>query len=492
MALTPEQEAQMPSLAEAIETVRKISAKRRMDATDRETLAKLEKGIQDMVAASRRVPAERATEYDEREVEKDMTAGRKIGGAGAVKLFEHVTRSRNTDPNGKAIDRQLEQAQEHLDRCHMLSACLDDGRGPRPITELKYFWDGLKHIEYFRKTLEVSDVQQTLTATGWQPAEFTQRIIDKVRLARLVTAQHERFAMPADPYRFPVQGNDINIFKVPEQGAADADLSAGNRVPTGITQTGASNLVMSASKIGTRITLSAELEEDSFIPIIPWLEGQVVRGMTDTEENVTVNGDVAGTLDGGSWAATDPRLAWSGYRKFLATVTTAFVDNGGGLTIDIAKLRLVRQLMGKFAINPRDVFWLCGPAGYIKLLSLSDGTNPSPVLTLEKYGAAATILTGELARVDGIPVMVTEFMGPGGGEMLNAAGAYNGTTTTFTEMLLVRPEAMIYGDRRAARMERLRLPMTDQTVMVILQRLTFMNRRPNDPVVGGLYNIKKV
>jgi HK97 family phage major capsid protein len=489
MPLTPEQEKQIPTLAEAIAKVREISAKKRLDATDREQLARLETQIGNIATKSREAAAQRAAEFEEGGAASvldalDGGAGRKLGAGVAGRILDTLVETKSQDPD-------LLAAQEHIDRSYIMSTALG-----KPITELKYFWDGIKREKYLKKNLDVADVQVTLTATGWQPAVFTQRMIEKIRLALTVANLHSRINMPADPYRFPVEGPDALVYLVPERGNVDADVlgspAGAQRVPAGFTDTGASNLIMSSKKIGTRVVLSNEMDEDSFIPILPYIEGKIAQAMADNQDNVCVNGDSAGTLDGGSFAATDPRLAWSGYRKFLSTVSTAFVDNGGGLTIDISKLRQVRQLMSKYAISVRDVVWLVGPAGYIKFLSISAGAHESPVQTLDKYGAAATILTGELARVDGIPVIVTEFMGPGGGEMLNASGAYDGVTTTFTEALLVRPSAMIFGDRRAAQMKRREIIETDQQVLVLLQRLTFMNLYPTVPVVGGLYNIKKV
>src|SRR5206468_1814255 len=172
-------------------------------------------------------------------------------------------------------------------------------------------------------------------------------------------------------------------------------------------------------------------------------------------ENVTINGDSAAALDtgGGGYVTNDQRRAWDGYRKVLQTLASKKTA-GTATALDIADIRSVRAAMGKYGINPSDFVILCGPVGYVKLLGLKDGSNPSPVLTLEKYGPQATVITGELARVDGIPIIVTEFIGPNsstvsGSENLNAQGTYDGVTSTYTEILFVRPSSFVYGDRRA-------------------------------------------
>jgi len=50
------------------------------------------------------------------------------------------------------------------------------------------------------------------------------------------------------------------------------------------------------------------------------------------------------------------------------------------------------------------------------------------VRTVDKYGQFATVLNGELGKIDGIPVIVSEKIR----ENLNASGVYDGTTTTKT------------------------------------------------------------
>ena len=61
--------------------------------------------------------------------------------------------------------------------------------------------------------------------------------------------------------------------------------------------------------------------------------------------------------------------------------------------------------MGKYGVNPDRIFAITNIKTY--LLSLMGLTN---VRTFDKYGPKATILTGELAKVDGVPIIVSESM----------------------------------------------------------------------------------
>ena len=58
--------------------------------------------------------------------------------------------------------------------------------------------------------------------------------------------------------------------------------------------------------------------------------------------------------------------------------------------------------MGKYGVKASDLVLACSPTAYYGLVTDDD------VATVDKYGPAATILTGELAKVRGIPVVVNE------------------------------------------------------------------------------------
>jgi len=139
--------------------------------------------------------------------------------------------------------------------------------------------------------------------------------------------------------------------------------------------------------------------------------------------------------------------------------------------------------MGKYGVNPNNLAWIAGVRVFHKLLSLPE------VLTVDKYGANATILTGELAKLDGIPIIVSEFIR----EDLNASGVYDGVTTNRTILPLVYRPAFLYGDRRTItlRVSQELYMETDQDVAIATQRLDFqpVQDAASEPVVGLGYNI---
>lgn len=467
----------LPELADVVTLLTEIQAKQKQDSIDRDVIEKLTAKVGELSQqiTSGQKP-QRTGEFDVQDADEVIQNRRSQNGGYGTKAIDTIL-------DMKSDVEEVNKVQEVMDRSFILSMATK-----RPYHELRYFRQNYKQLPLLQKSLNVADI------ANWQPTVFSSRIIEKVRLSLVVANLHPRLNMPADPYRFPIEGNDAFQYLVNEQGDSDADLDAAKRVPVGLTQTGANNLVLQTVKLGARVTLSNETDEDAFLPVITIIEDNIVACMARGQDNVCVNGDSAGALDG-TYVTNDQRKAWDGYRKIVNSLSSK-VDNGGTSSIDISKIRQIRQDMGKFGINPRDLVIICGPIGYVKLLSLKDGANPSPVLTLEKYGPDATILRGELGRVDGIPILVSEYVGPvtqaiSGAENLNASGLYDGVTTSFTELLFVQPSRFLFGDRRQATLKSREIIETDQQVMVILQRLTFKNLYPGQNVLGALYNIAK-
>src|SRR5438046_3805809 len=251
--LDEEQQKKLPELAEVMDLLKGIQAKQaqhEVDALDKDKLAKLTERVGELSTEFARRTQTRKAEWSTADAEEiihnDPTAGR---------AMKSILGSVSKDPNILGI-------QEVMDKSYILSSALQ-----KPITELRYFREKLDSMPILRKALTSADVGNAgvlAALTGWQPAEFSARMIEKVRLQLKVAALHQRIAMPADPYRFPVEGGDAQAYVVPEQGDADADLDTSKRVTTGLSATTATHVTLASKKVGTRVTRSNELDEDSF------------------------------------------------------------------------------------------------------------------------------------------------------------------------------------------------------------------------------------
>jgi hypothetical protein len=102
--------------------------------------------------------------------------------------------------------------------------------------------------------------------------------------------------------------------------------------------------------------------------------------------------------------------------------------------------------------------------GLIKMLGLAE------VITVEKYGPLATIVTGQLASLDGIPVVVSEHMR----DDVAATGVNTGVgPNTLSNLVLANRRAWIRGVRRAPTIKTKEDIETDQLIAVVTWRGDF-------------------
>jgi HK97 family phage major capsid protein len=288
--------------------------------------------------------------------------------------------------------------------------------------------------------------------------------------------------MPTNPYKSPVVSTDAVGYLVPEVTTSTPTESDKIKAST----PGTKQAVFSAKKLGSRILFSEELNEDSIVPILPFLRENIIRALATSQETATINGDDSAThMDSDVTDAKDARKAWKGYRKLAHA--DAKVDLGGSLSQD--KLRSIRKKMGKYGVDVTKLCWVVGVSGLSQLLALNKATNQSDVfLTPDKYGTNVTErIPGEQGRIDMVPVIVSEHVR----EDLNTSGVYDGVTTTQTIIMLVYRPALQYGDRRAVTVKMDENIETDQRILVATQRVAFEEilDSTTETLIGLGYNL---
>jgi hypothetical protein len=140
--------------------------------------------------------------------------------------------------------------------------------------------------------------------------------------------------------------------------------------------------------------------------------------------------------------------------------------------------------MGRFGVNSSDCAWICGISGFIQLLGLTE------VLTMDKFGPAATIKNGQLANLDGSPIIISEFVR----QDLNATGVYDGSTTTKTHIMYVNTRAFYTAEKPSGLMvETDRDIETQQNIAVASRRVAFTQVMTpvgtGEETIGNGYNL---
>ena len=317
----------------------------------------------------------------------------------------------------------------------------------------------------------------TSAGDAFVPVGYSRTLFEEVMLKLRVAQLHERFAMPHGVVKFPVVYQDQEAYYIPENVDESAVTSP---IPHSRPTTG--NIEFRAKKLASRTRVSAELEEDSIIPMLPLVKNQITDAIARAIENAIINGDVDGTLDSDNTEANDPRRAFNGYRKIA--IDEAKIDASGSLTV--GKLTALQGAMDKYGIYPEDVAYIVSPKVFTKhLLTLKDEAGNQVVLTHDKLGSKATILTGQLGQVFGIPIIVSQYVR----QDLNASGVYDGTTTGYSIILLVHKRSFLIGYRRELKVVQSFRADLDQRETVATVRIAFGCLFPSHPVVGILYNI---
>lgn len=314
----------------------------------------------------------------------------------------------------------------------------------------------------------------------WIPIGFSADLIDVVRLQLKVAALHRRINMPNPTYKLPIGGTDVTAYLVGETITSGTPEGR----PTATIPTSGTGVTLDAKKIGALVYFSEEITEDSMIPVLPYLRDSMSRAMANAQEQAVINGQKSGTIDSGySIASSDVRKAWDGYRYLVQSAAKVDCSTWAAATATNL-LRQIRSKMGKYGVDPKNLVWVTSIAGYHQMLNNAD------LLTLDKYGPNATLLSGELGKFDNVPIIVSEFVA----ENLNTLGVYDGVTTTKTMIALVYTPAWLFGDRRSITVKTKDQPEDDNHLLVCHQRLDFkpLYDTSSEYIIALGYNLGKL
>ena len=238
------------------------------------------------------------------------------------------------------------------------------------------------------------------------------------------------------------------------------------------------------------------MEEDSIIAFTPFLRDKLNMSAAQYLGSAYLNGDDtnAGTgninLDDANQDDTKHYLAWDGIRHYwLVTATGQGKDMAAALDfkeINVARGKLnggdddidnaVKNI--NWGLNTQDLLLVADWDTYMAML---DGDK---VTTVDKYGAAATIVTGELGRVWGIPII-----SPSYASKTEADGKASTTETSNTrgQITVFNPMGFLGGVRRDVQLFFDRIQRTDQFLFELYTRRAFTRFGGN--VAAGIYNI---
>jgi HK97 family phage major capsid protein len=164
-----------------------------------------------------------------------------------------------------------------------------------------------------------------------------------------------------------------------------------------------------AYTLKAQIDVSDELAEDSIIALLPQLRVILLQNAAQAVDEAILNADASTGTQNINYYAASGGSALSTASRFLLGFDGLIhlaLNEASGMTVDVGTLETTDFIsllakMEKYGVNPKSVLFIMDIATYLKAIQL-DGVS-----TFDKMGAKATISTGELAQIWGIPIIVS-------------------------------------------------------------------------------------
>lgn len=344
------------------------------------------------------------------------------------------------------------------------------GNAPVSGVPIEHALQGTRTWKSMQSVAKAITTSGSATGAEWMPTQFSSQLIDLITISLKVSALFSRIDIPANTFKIPIGTTDDIAFLVPET-TSDNLLDDNNVYPRFTPGTG--NITFNAKKFAGIIVFSEEAEEDSIIPLLPFLRKKISNAIANAQERATLDGDITSThMDNDVTSANDVRKAWKGIRKTdLANSNTQ--DLG---TLNLANVRKLRGLLSaQFAENPEQLVYITSVKQLLNLLAFPE------FLTVDKYGPKATVLTGEIGKLDGSPILTSKYSRDDvAATGVNTSGGPNTKGLLYLQNTL----GYWYGDRRAVTIDSGRMVISGQGFMVVSQRLDFKEVYPSTSSVN--------
>jgi HK97 family phage major capsid protein len=308
-------------------------------------------------------------------------------------------------------------------------------------------------------------VKQTLTTGGSATgAELTdtlmwsslfQDVISKTLVADLFTPW---IPMSAGSVYLPSLG-DVTFYKPSAEGTTvtATDLATARRTLTAYT-------------VKAEVDVSDEEDEDAVIAMIPEIRAILIRNAKEAIDEAILNADASTgaqninyyAASGGSNISTSSRflLGFDGLVHYCLNEVTGQVSDVG--TLEVADFATLLGLLGKYADDRSRLAFIADRWTLLKAIQLDD------FRTVDKLGPNATLLTGQVGQIYGVPVVLS-----GQIEKANATGQVDQTSGNNTKgrIVLVNRDMWKFGVRRNIRVATERDESATLTKIVVTMRI---------------------
>lgn len=436
-------------------------------AVDRETVERI---VADVMARQRGAQSTRSGYWPSDDVAFMTPPAGHIAELQGGARFEAVltTNARQVADELGAARENIEHLQQTSDTLLMLAAA----KRCSP-TELDYY-----KAEYLPALRQAGamDAATTAEGRGYVPTLLSSALIERINLELRVASLFPQVDMPSNPFKVP--GLPVARQRTSKQVEQTSDTGQ-TKFSTLVPAT--RDITLTAAKFAGEILVSRDLEEDAILAMLPFAQSELIDYVSADIEDCILNGDTTAThQDSDVTDAKDPRRNWAGLRKLA--IAGAKTD-GSAAVASLALARGNRKKMGKYGVIPGDLAHITSINGFLQLLA------DASLITLDKYGPQATVLNGELGKLDGAPLIVSEYVRAD----LNASGVYDASTTDRSLLLTVNRRGYLIGTRRREMVQVLRelYAESDQDAVIMSVRKAFSPRftSTTEKTVAVTYNL---
>lgn len=221
--------------------------------------------------------------------------------------------------------------------------------------------------------------------------------------------------------RMPVDAQNFRIPVADEETDGDVAQFASGTYATGVgdtTNVPTSNqhvikaVNFTPHKFMATTHIAKDEEEDTLLPLMPFLREATARRMARAVDKSLLRGD--GTLTGFTASPTNTITVGGGYASVIKGVVTLaqnvgaqtlVVNTGASTAATPTNIASARAKLGRYGLRVGgDLVYLTTIEGYNELVQTAD------FRTVDTFGPQATYHTGVIGSVYGIPVQVTEFL----------------------------------------------------------------------------------
>ena len=338
-----------------------------------------------------------------------------------------------------------------------------------PKSDLKLWKHLQKAPSFMRPAITKAFNDSAGVGAEWIPDQFAANLYfnieEKSQLPRVVADNLQKQAVDRQTILIPRLERGGRPYL---KGKITTDSPAQYQASTVTT----SQKSISIKGLACRYLIDDAAQEDSAIAVVPALQRQISMDLVDAMEDALINGDDSGTHQDdianwnirGRWGASGLGGS-SDHRRMFKGMRKQAVDRSS--TADLSTFTFVNLLglkaqMGELAMQ--DVVLFASPEAVLaNLLELEQ------VATIDKFGPLASIKTGQIAAIAGMPIIMTRFLSAD----LNTAGLYDNVTKTKTGILMAHAPSWYIFERRGILVETDRKIDVGATDIVATMRATF-------------------